>query len=79
MVITDMPNEEHEKLVAAFKEALTDAGTNNRPMLVQRIPFICEDIRGINSKLWWIMTIGGAVITFIGFGVGALALKAVGA
>ena len=71
-------DEEHNKLVAAFKEALMDAGTSNRPMLVQRIPFICEDIRGINQKLWWMMTIGGAVIGFIGFGVGALALKALG-
>lgn len=41
---------EHEQLVAALREVLRDNSVD-APMLIQRVPFICEDIRGIKKSM----------------------------
>lgn len=70
-----MNDAEHEKLVKALREALSDTqNPGERPLLVQRIPFICEDIRTIKNDLRWMKWLGGGFVT----AAGMLALKALG-
>lgn len=60
----------HETLVRALKEVLVDGASEERPMLIKRIPFICKDIVTINEKLnkidssltWATRLVLGAVI-----------------
>jgi hypothetical protein len=52
---------EHDKMVSALREALTiDDGT--APMLIKRIPFICNDIAWIKRLLWTLLTANGFVL-----------------
>lgn len=53
----------HETLVKALREVLVDGATEERPMLIKRIPFICNDIIWIKRMLFAILG-----------GIGALAL-----
>lgn len=41
----------HSIFTSVLKEVLTDEGGS--PLLVKRIPFICNDIRDIKNTLWW--------------------------
>lgn len=44
-----MEEKQHNDLVAALREVLTDA--EDGPLLIKRVPFICQDIKEINEKL----------------------------
>ena len=58
-------NDPHTQLVNALREVLTDGKETDKAILIQRIPFICNDIRSIKDTLWWISRISsviGAVI-----------------
>ena len=41
----------HSIFTTVLREVLTDEGGS--PLLVKRIPFICNDIRDIKNTLWW--------------------------
>lgn len=62
----------HSQLVSALREVLTD--TDGSPMLIKRIPFICNDIRDIKNNLRWMMYIGGGFV----LAAGVLALHSLG-
>lgn len=78
---------DHNELVAALKEALA-ADTVDAPLLIKRIPFICEDIKQIKednaeqmnttndiaNDLRWVKYIGGGFVA----AAGLLALKSLG-
>jgi hypothetical protein len=49
----------HNVFTTVLKEVLTDDGGS--PLLVKRIPFICQDIRDIKNTLWWVSRISGVV------------------
>lgn len=66
--------EQHDQLVAALKEVLSDAETDGSPLLIKRIPFICQDIRSIKGDLTWIKWLGGGIVG----GIGLIALKTLG-
>lgn len=66
--------EQHDQLVAALKEVLSDAETDGSPLLIKRIPFICQDINSIKKDVGWIKLIGGGIMS----GIGLLALKSLG-
>lgn len=53
---TDQPMD-HEMLVSALRQVLTEGDNDQQPILVKRIPFICRDIRDIKRILYAI--IGG--------------------
>lgn len=69
----------HETLVKALREVLVDGESEERPMLIKRIPFICkdiidikEDVSDINDNIkWGVRIVIGAVI----LGVLALLFK----
>lgn len=65
--------DDHDKLVSALKDALTDNSPNGWALL-QRVPLICNDIRIIKTNLWWIMTLGGTIGLGIMAGIGDIAL-----
>jgi hypothetical protein len=52
----------HETLVRALREVLVDGETEERPMLIKRIPFICNDILWIKKLMWLILSANGAVL-----------------
>ncbi len=62
----------HSVVINALKEVLSDE--NGSPLLVKRIPFICNDIRDIKNDMRWMKWIGYGVMT----GIGLLALKSLG-
>lgn len=41
---------DHQQLVAALREVLRDDSVD-APLLIKRVPFICEDIKGINKAI----------------------------
>lgn len=49
----------HSIFTTVLKEVLTDEGGS--PLLVKRIPFICNDIRDIKNTLWWQSRISSVV------------------
>jgi hypothetical protein len=59
----------HDELVAAFREAFA-VDKDESPMLVQRIPLICQDIRTMKGDLaeikdnikWGVRIVLGAVL-----------------
>lgn len=54
----------HVSIVTALKEVLDDnSGDGSRPILIKRIPLICNDIRDIKADLRWMKIIGGALAT----------------
>jgi hypothetical protein len=69
----------HETLVKALREVLVDGESEERPMLIKRIPFICKDILDMKDKIsdindnlkWGVRIVLGAVI----MGVLALLFK----
>jgi len=65
---------EHEKMVQALREVLTEGEQSEKAMLIKRIPFICNDIRDINVNLWWHRWL----LLGIAGGIGLLALKTLG-
>lgn len=66
-------DDEHAQLVRALKEALiTDPETS--PLLIKRIPFICQDIREIKTNMGWHRWL----LLGIAGGIGLLALKSLG-
>ena len=64
---------DHAQLVDALREVFRSDGVD-APLLIQRVPFICQDIRSIKSDLKWMKWIGGGFVT----AAGMLALKALG-
>lgn len=66
-----MEKDLHGQFVAALKEVLSDAETDGSPLLIKRIPFICNDIRDIKSDMRWIKWIGSGIVG----GIGLIALK----
>lgn len=65
--------ENHEALVKALKEALTDNSPNGWALL-NRVPLICNDIRDIKNDMRWMKYLGGGFV----LAAGLLALKALG-
>ena len=65
--------DEHEKLVSALKEVLRD-NSADAPLLIKRIPFICNDIKDIRNDMRWMKYLGGGFVA----AAGLLALKALG-
>jgi hypothetical protein len=63
----------HETLVHALREVLVDGASEERPLLIKRIPFICNDIvsmkqsiSDINDNLkWGVRIVIGAVIVAV--------------
>lgn len=65
----------HASLVEALKEVLSDNDDDgSRPMLIKRIPLICNDIRSIKNDLRWMKYLGGGFVA----AAGILALKSLG-
>lgn len=69
----------HETLVNALREVLVDGESEERPMLIKRIPFICkdiidmkDDIKDISGNIKWGVR---SVITAIIVGAVALFFK----
>jgi len=60
-------------MVEALKKALNDENPQT-PLLVKRIPFICQDIRDIKSNMQWHRWL----LVGIAGGIGLLALKQLG-
>jgi len=52
-------------VVEAFRELFEDSDTDSRPLLIKRIPFICNDIIWIKKLLWVILGANGAVLLAI--------------
>lgn len=50
-----------ETLVSALRKVLVDGDSEERPMLIKRIPFICKDIADIKNTLWWTSRIASVV------------------
>jgi hypothetical protein len=65
----------HGALIKALREVLVDGENEERPMLIKRIPFICNDIRDIKSDMRWIKWLAMSLAG----GIGLLALKFLGA
>jgi hypothetical protein len=49
----------HNVFTKVLMEVLNDDGGS--PLLVKRIPFICNDIRDIKNTLWWQSRIAGVI------------------
>jgi len=49
----------HSVFTKVLTEVLSDEGGS--PLLVKRIPFICNDIRDIKNTLWWQSRIAGVL------------------
>lgn len=63
---------DHDQLISALREVLNDGGGS--PLLIKRIPFICQDIVWMKRLLWAILSgVGGLFIML----VGALLLRAI--
>jgi len=66
----------HSGLVQAIKEAFTDDDPINRPLLIRRIPAICNDIRDIKADMKWIKWLVVGMTTGIGSIVVAVIIAA---
>lgn len=64
----------HDSIVKAFREVFRDGSDDAAPILIKRVPFICEDIRTIKLKINLIFYLGGGILA----GIGLLALKQLG-
>lgn len=54
----------HNDFVRAMREAMTDRDPKNRPLLIARIPFICNDILWIKRIAAGLLAI---MIPFLGY------------
>jgi hypothetical protein len=54
--------------VKAMKEVLKPGEEDDAPLLIKRVPFICQDIKDIKNTLWWQNRIASVI------GVAGLAL-----
>jgi hypothetical protein len=49
----------HNIFSSVLRDVLNDEGGS--PLLIKRIPFICNDIRDIKNTLWWQSRIAGVL------------------
>ena len=66
----DSEQEEHNRLVKALRDVLTEGKEGDKFVLLQRVPVICKDIQDIrkgqdklSNDMWWIKLLGGGVLS----------------